>query len=167
MVTIWLSCSLDKTQVIFWNNLRNSEIRKKMKQSIIQGICRCSTTQLLSSANSFFSLGDRTSPSFFPVVCSKTGDARKSLPYLRSQRINVWPSKTITQVQFLTKYCNRQKGQPLTKHHRLNLDVDGLKYPRYPRMTKTATKRVCVFSLWCYQRQETLVNLALFQTTTN
>ena len=29
MVTIWLSCSLDKTQVIFWNNLRNSEIKKK------------------------------------------------------------------------------------------------------------------------------------------
>ena len=29
MVTIWLSCSLDKTQVIFWNNLKNSEIKKK------------------------------------------------------------------------------------------------------------------------------------------
>ena len=34
-------------------------------------------------------------------------------------------------------------------------------------MTKRATKRVWVFSLWCYQRQETFVNLALFQTTTN
>ena len=29
MVTIWLSSSLDKTQVIFWNNLKNSEIKKK------------------------------------------------------------------------------------------------------------------------------------------
>ena len=29
VATISLSCSLDKTQVIFWNNLRNSEIQKK------------------------------------------------------------------------------------------------------------------------------------------
>ena len=29
MATISLSCSLDKTQVIFWNNLRNSEIKEK------------------------------------------------------------------------------------------------------------------------------------------
>ena len=28
-----------------------------------------------------FALGDRTSPSFFPVVCSRPGDVRKSLPY--------------------------------------------------------------------------------------
>ena len=29
VATIWLSCLLDKTQVIFWKNLRNSEIKKK------------------------------------------------------------------------------------------------------------------------------------------
>ena len=75
------------------------------------------------------------------------------------------PSKTITQVQFLTKYSNRLTDQPLSKHHTVNLDLDGLKKPRYPRMTKRATKRVWVLSLWCHQRQETFKNIATFQTT--
>ena len=35
------------------------------------------------------------------------------------------------------------------------LDLDGLRKARYPRITKRATKRVSVLSLWCDQRQET------------
>ena len=75
------------------------------------------------------------------------------------------PSKTITQVEFLTKYSNRLTDQPLSKDHRVELDLDGLKKPRYPRMTKRATKRVCVLSLWRHQRQETFKNIAIFHTT--
>ena len=73
--------------------------------------------------------------------------------------------KNYHQVQFSTKYCNRLTDQPLSKHHTVNLDLDGLKEPRYPRMTKRATKRVWVLSLWCHQRQETFKNIATFQTT--
>ena len=102
-----------------------------------------------------FVLGDRTSPTLFSVVCLLTGHFRKCLSYYNSQRKNGQPSKAITQVQFLTKYSNKLKDQPLGKHDRVNLDLDGLKKPRYPRMTKTATKRVWVLSLWCHQRQET------------
>ena len=118
-----------------------------MKQSIFQAICRCSTTQLLSSADRFCPRGSSQSQPF-------------SLSYVRRQetfvnlcQINVLKDKrltfkTITQVQFSTKYCNRQKDQPLSKHHRVNLDVDGLKQPRYPRMKKRAIKRVvALFSL--------------------
>ena len=94
-----------------------------------------------------FDLGDRTSPTLFSVVCSLTGHFRKSLPYYSSQRKNGQPSKAVTQVQFLTKCSNTLKDQPLSKHHRVNLDLDGLRKPRYPRMTKTLTKGVWVFSL--------------------
>ena len=75
--------------------------------------------------------------------------------------------KTITHDQFLTKYSNRVTDQPLTNHYRVNLDLDGLKKARHPRITRRATKRVSVLSLWCDQRQETFVNIGLFQTTTN
>ena len=74
-------------------------------------------------------------------------------------------SKTITQVQCLTKYSNRLTDQPLSKHHTVNLDLDGLKKPTYPLMTKRATKRMWVLPLWCHQRQETFKNIATFQTT--
>ena len=74
-------------------------------------------------------------------------------------------SKTITQVQFLTKYCNRLKDYPLNKQNRVSLDLDGLEKPRYPRMTKRATKRVWVLSLWRHQRQETFENNAISHTT--
>ena len=114
-----------------------------------------------------FELADQTSRTLFSVVCSLTGDFCKSFPYYSSQRKNGHPSKAMTQVQFLTKYSNRLKGQSLSKHHRVNLDLDGLRKPRYPRMTKAATKRVWVLSLWCLQRQETFVNLGLFQTSNN
>ena len=75
--------------------------------------------------------------------------------------------KTINHDQFLTKYSNRLTDQPLSKHYRVKLDLDGLRKARYPRITKTATKRVSVLSRCCEQRQETFVNLGLFQTNTN
>ena len=114
-----------------------------------------------------FDLGDRTSPTLFSVVCSLTGHFRKCFPCYNSQRKNGQPSKAITQVQFLTKYSNCLTDKPLSKHHRVNLDLDGIQKPRYPRMTKTATKRVWVLSVWCHQRQETFVNLGILQITTN
>ena len=58
--------------------------------------------------------------------------------------------------QFLTKYFNRQTDQPLSKHYRVKLDLDGLRKARYLRITKTATKRVLVLSLCCHQRQDHL-----------
>ena len=80
---------------------------------------------------------------------------------------NGQPLKTITHDHFLTKYSIRLTDQPLSKHYRVNLDLDGPRKARYPRIPKRATKRVSVLSLWCDQRQETFVNLGLFQTTTN
>ena len=67
----------------------------------------------------------------------------------------------------LTKYSNRLTDQPLSKHYRVSLDGDGLRKARYLRITKRATKRESDLSLCCKQRQETFLNLGLFQTTTN
>ena len=80
---------------------------------------------------------------------------------------NGHPLKTINHDQFLTKYSDRLTDQPLSKHYRVKLDLDGLRKARYPRITKTATKRVSVLSLCCEQGQEMFVNLGLFQTNTN
>ena len=80
---------------------------------------------------------------------------------------NGHPLKTTNHHQFLTKYFNRLTDQPLSKHYRVRLDLDGLITPRYLQITERATKRVSVLSLCCDQRQETSVNLGLFQTTTN
>ena len=74
--------------------------------------------------------------------------------YKRSPKKTRQPSKTVTQVQFLTNYSNRLTDQALGKDHRVELDLDVLKKPRYLRMTKRATKRVWDFSLWCYQRSQ-------------
>ena len=65
---------------------------------------------------------------------------------------------------FAIKICLNKKKK---KHYRVKLDLDGPTKARYPRITKTATKRVSVLSLCCEQRQETFVNLGLFQTNTN
>ena len=51
--------------------------------------------------------------------------------------------------------------------YKVKLDLDGFRKARYPRITKRATKRVSVLPLWCDQRQETFVNIGLFQATTN
>ena len=67
----------------------------------------------------------------------------------------------------LTKYSKSLKVQPLSKHYKVKLDLDGLKSARYPRITKRETKRVSVLTLWCDQRQETFVNIGLFQARTN
>ena len=77
------------------------------------------------------------------------------------------PLKNITCNQFLTKYSNRLTVQQVSKHYKVKLDLDGLRKARYPRITKRATKRVSVLSLWCDQRQETFVNIGLFQAITN
>ena len=110
---------------------------------------------------------DHASPAFFPVVCSLTLDVRKSLPYERSLRRNGHPLKTINHHQFLAKYSNILTDNPLSKHYRVKLDLDGLREARYLRITKRGSKRVSVLSLCCDQRQEKLVNHGLFQTTTN
>ena len=106
-------------------------------------------------------------PVFFLVVWPSTGDVRKYLPYCRSQRKNGQPSTITNHVQFLTKYSKRLKDKPFSKHYRVNLDLDDPKNTRYPRMTKRLTERVLMFSLCCYRRQETFVNLGLFQATSN
>ena len=69
--------------------------------------------------------------------------------------------------QLLTKYSKRLRDQPLRKHFRVKVDLDGLRKARYPRITKRATKRVSGFSCSVDQRQGTFVNLGLFQTTVN
>ena len=74
---------------------------------------------------------------------------------------------TINHVQFLTKYCNTLTDKPVSKHYRINLDLDDLNKARYPRMTQRATKRVPVLFMWCDRGQEAFVNVDLFQTTTN
>ena len=104
-------------------------------------------------------------PVFFLVVCSQTRDVRKSLTYCHSQRKHGQPLTITNHVQFLTKYSKRLKDKPLSKHYRVNLDLDDLKKARYPRMPQRLTERVLMFSLCCYRRQETSVNLGLFQTT--
>ena len=75
------------------------------------------------------------------------------------------PLKTINPDQVLTKYSYRLTDQALNKHFRVKLDLDGLRKARYLRITKRGTKRVSVLSLCCDQRQETFVDLGLFQTT--
>ena len=64
----------------------------------------------------------------------------------------------------LTKYSNRLTDKPLSKHSRVNLDLDGLQKPRNPRMTQRFNQRVSILTLCCYHRQETFVNLGLFET---
>ena len=71
-------------------------------------------------------------------------------------------SLLINHDQSLTKYFNRLTDQPLSKHYRVKLDLDGLRKARYPRITKTATKRVSVLSLCCDQKTGPFVNLGLF-----
>ena len=78
---------------------------------------------------------------------------------------NGHPLKTINPDQFLTKYSYRLTDQALNKQFRVKLDLDGLRKARYLRITRRETKRVSVLSLCCDQRQETFVDLGLFQTT--
>ena len=78
-------------------------------------------------------------------------------------RKNGHPLKTINHDQFLTKYSNTLRDQPLGKHYRVKLDLGGLTKARYPRITKTATKWVPVLSLCCDKRQEHLWILAFFK----
>ena len=113
-------------------------------------------------AQQIYTLGIKRVPPFFLVVCSETGDVRKSLPYQGSLRKNGHPLKTINHDQFWTKYSDTLTDQPLSKRYRVKLDLDGLRKARYPRITKRATKRMSVLSLCCDQRQQTFVNLGLF-----
>ena len=90
---------------------------------------------------------------------SETTEASQSCN--KKQQLSFDKSRSI----FLTKYFNRQTDQPLSKHYTVKLDLDGLRKARYLRITKRGTKRVSVLSLCCDQRQETFVDLGLFQTT--
>ena len=86
------------------------------------------------------------------------------LPFPKKKRstFNNYKSRSI-----LTKYSKRRKDKTLSKHYRVNLDLDDLEKARYPQMTQSLTERALMFSLCCYRRQETFVNLGLFQTTSN
>ena len=53
----------------------------------------------------------------------------------------------------------------IRNYFRVKLDLDGLRKARYPRITKRAIKRVSGLSCYWDQRQETFVNLGLFQTS--
>ena len=86
------------------------------------------------------------------------------LTFLKEKRSSL---KKKNHDKFLTKYSNTLTDQPLSKHYRVKLDQDGLRKARYLRIRERGTKRVSVLSLCCDQRQETFVNLGLFQTTTN
>ena len=68
---------------------------------------------------------------------------------------------------FFKKSSNTVTDKPVSKHYRINLDLDDLNKARYPRMTQRATKRVPVLFMWCDRAQEAFVNVDLFQTTTN
>ena len=69
---------------------------------------------------------------------------RKKKLSLAVMRKNGHPLKSINHDQFLTKYFNRLTDQPLSKHYRVRLDLDGLRTPRYLQITERATKRVSV-----------------------
>ena len=64
---------------------------------------------------------------------------------------------------FLTKYSKRLEDQPLCKHYRVKLDLDGLRKAGYAQITKTAPKRVSVVSLCCDKRQDQLYISASFK----
>ena len=165
VATIWLLCLLDKKQVIFWIKKSNFKDVKTNTKTV----CHSRYFQAVNQASIILPRQILTSrvdlvPHFSRWYVGKQ-ETFVNLCHINVPKKTRQPSKTITQVQFLTKYSNRLTDQPLSKHHTVNLDLDGLKKPRYPRMTKRATKRVWVLSLWCHQRQETFKNIATFQTT--
>ena len=118
---------------------------------------------------------DYSSTEYEFAVCSHGGENSPGI-FLR----NIYTLCEVTGVSSLTRtvpygsHIHRvlPRGENLTdqhlsKHYRVKLDLDGLRKARHRRITKTATKQVSVLSLCCEQRQETFVNLGLFQTNTN
>ena len=115
-----------------------------------------------------FDFGDRTSPVFFSLWYDRRQETFVNICHIVvPKEKNGQPSTITNHLQFLTKYSKRLKDKPLSKHYRVNLDLDDLEKARYPQMTQSLTERVLMFSLCCYRRQETFVNLGLFQTTSN
>ena len=72
---------------------------------------------------------------------------------------NGQPSTTINHIQFFTKQCNRLTYKLLSKHCKVNLDLDDLRKARNAGMTQRATERVPEFSLCCDRRQEAFATL--------
>ena len=137
------------------------------KESTIRGISRRSTIQVLSSPDRVWLRGSNESR-FFSLWYDRRQETFVNICHIVvPKEKNGQPSTITNHVQFLTKYSKRLKDKPLSKHYRVNLDLDDLEKARYPQMTQSLTKRVLMFSLCCYRRQETFVNLGLFQTTSN
>ena len=96
------------------------------------------------------------SRSIFYQIPQQTDRSTSQLPKQVNHVIKNNNYLLINHDQFLIKYVNRLTDQPLSKHYRVKLDLDGLRKARYPRITKTATKRLSVLSLCCDQRQDHL-----------
>ena len=107
-----------------------------------------------------FDFGNRASSGFFSVWY----DRRQGI-FVNLCHIVIVKGKTVNlkSRSILTKYSNRLTDKPLSKHYRVNIDLDGLKKPRNARMTQRFNQRVSILSLCCYHRQETFVNLGLFE----
>ena len=153
-------------QNFFSETTERSQSCNKKKQNITCDISSKLTIQILSSPNRFSRWGSNESRLFSRsiIVHRRRSYIFAILTFPEEKRSSFRNYKSPS---ILTKYSNRLTDQPLRKHYSVKLDLDGLRKRRYPRITKTATKRVSVLSLCCDQRQETFVSLGLFQTTTN
>ena len=58
-----------------------------------------------------------------------------------------------------TRYCNRLTDKHLSKHCKVNLDLDDLKKATNPRMTQRTSEQVPVFSLRCNCRRKAFAAL--------
>ena len=135
--------------------------------STIRGISRRLTIQVLSSIDRVWLRGSSESR-FFPVWYDATQAMFVNLCYIVVPKgQNGQPSTIVNHVQFLTKYSKRLADKLLSKHYRVNQDLEDLKKARNPRMSQRLNEWVSILSLCCYRRQETFVNLGIFQTTTN
>ena len=108
-----------------------------------------------------FDYRDRASPGFFSVWYDRRQGMFVNLCHiviLKGKKVN------LKSLSILRKYSNRLTDKPLSKHYRVNQDLDCLKKPRNPQMTQRFNQRVSILSLCCYHRQETFVNLGLFET---
>ena len=153
-------------QLNSFNHVKKKENANK-KESTIRGISRRSTIQVLSSPDRVWLRGSNESR-FFSLWYDRRQETFVNICHIVvPKEKNGQPSTITNHVQFLTKYSKRLKDKPLSKHYRVNLDLDDLEKARYPQMTQSLTERVLMFSLCCYRRQETFVNLGLFLTTSN
>ena len=149
-------------QLNSFNHVKKKENANK-KESTIRGISRRSTIQVLSSPDRvwlrgsnefrFFSLWYDRRQETFVNICHIVVPKEK----------NGQPSTITNHVQFLTKYSKRLKDKPLSKHYRVNLDLDDLEKARYPQMTQSLTERVLCFPCIVIVDKKRLWILAFFR----